>query len=589
MTKFAHVSPASLPLGQLIREIERKDVVPPVRLMEEVLRRSPRDAVPALVSKLREMGIGTTWAPLWLIVLLGEFRRPIAAPALANELGRKGDPDPWTAQGAAEALAKIGSPAIEVLRDCTASDVWRCRMYAYAALGWIGSPAACRILIEALERDPGTADALACALGDAACGEAVEPLHASLSGCDPFLRPVIEQQIQRLHRGEKKVSPAGEDWRRRYRPRGRRVFAAGWPHRLRALRERREWPRMRTHGPPVRPLEEILAGAARPRAQPPVCYLCPLPAVSSTGIHACELHAPELIREQAELLENAARDMLSEGLPFRWQSGRSVFDLLAFVDTRISAMTIMPHRLVLGEGDPRTALDLPWSPALEAHPWVERRYAAALAAARDPLDTHGEGALELAVDHGSSDPDDEDEDGPTAELTAPLRIVRATCHWLLEQGCEDLGDGLTLLHREAFRARSLGPAPHDGPRLLSSGDVPAPAAVAAHPEEAPRAPDLEWLPPREGRGAEGRGLLSIRDDRIHRTLDRYYRRWIDTPLAELDGSTPRQAAEDVPHEVLEYVRGFEAAEEARSKEGNIAYDFGWLRRELGLDRIGERG
>ncbi len=68
--------------------------------------------------------------------------------------------------------------------------------------------------------------------------------------------------------------------------------------------------------------------------------------------------------------------------------------------------------------------------------------------------------------------------------------------------------------------------------------------------------------------------------------DRYYRRWPDEPLRALGGRTPRHAArlKSQQTKVIELLKQLEHGEARTAREGRKPYDFGWLWKDLGLER-----
>lgn len=68
-------------------------------------------------------------------------------------------------------------------------------------------------------------------------------------------------------------------------------------------------------------------------------------------------------------------------------------------------------------------------------------------------------------------------------------------------------------------------------------------------------------------------------------LDRHYRTWPDHPLPALDGKTPRAAARTATGrpKLARLLKQMEGQEQHRVRdEGGKPYDFGWIRRELGI-------
>src|SRR5256885_289319 len=104
----------------------------PRREMEELARRGPA-VLPVLADVLRTApGRGD---PLWPIVVLGELRDAGAVPVLGVFLSRV---EGGLNVAAAEALGKIGAPALPYLIATTASDDRARRLAAYGALDGAG-------------------------------------------------------------------------------------------------------------------------------------------------------------------------------------------------------------------------------------------------------------------------------------------------------------------------------------------------------------------------------------------------------------------------------------------------------------------
>jgi hypothetical protein len=101
--------------------------------------------------------------------------------------------------------------------------------------------------------------------------------------------------------------------------------------------------------------------------------------------------------------------------------------------------------------------------------------------------------------------------------------------------------------------------------------TPIEQALEQHPAARSREPEPSGLPT-----GEERHLLE-------RYLTERMRRWIDEPLHELAGLTPRRAAGSAMRPRVEsLVRGLENGAERNRREGEPAADLGWIRRELGL-------
>jgi hypothetical protein len=66
----------------------------------------------------------------------------------------------------------------------------------------------------------------------------------------------------------------------------------------------------------------------------------------------------------------------------------------------------------------------------------------------------------------------------------------------------------------------------------------------------------------------------------------HYRKWLDEPVPALGNRTPRHAArlKTVRPKLIALLKDFESHSERQRRSGQIAYDFGWMWAELGLER-----
>ena len=66
----------------------------------------------------------------------------------------------------------------------------------------------------------------------------------------------------------------------------------------------------------------------------------------------------------------------------------------------------------------------------------------------------------------------------------------------------------------------------------------------------------------------------------------HYRKWLDRPVPALGNRTPRHAAglKTMRPKVVALLKDFEGQSERQRRSGKIAYDFGWMWAELGLNR-----
>ncbi|MFO7894029.1 MAG: HEAT repeat domain-containing protein [Longimicrobiales bacterium] len=303
-TDFSFVSTASL-----IASVARTGDRPNVRLMEELVRRGP-EWEPGLVAVLNysischEADEDPPTTPVWLAVVAGVMRLPGAVPPLLRLLRTADMDDSVALLAAAEALAKIGSGAVDGVAEVAREGEWWRRIWAYASLGWNADPRAGEILKAALAREVSLpdgvslADVVVKALADRGDTGVTAVLMEALRTCDPDLRGEIEEAIREIHAGELDRL-IDRDWRLRYQMDPRYgCIDTGWPHSILVVTEddgRR--PRLRASGPSDRTLEAILA-EPRPvfgaRVDPDgnvLCACCDAPMWMSTGVWVCPANA----------------------------------------------------------------------------------------------------------------------------------------------------------------------------------------------------------------------------------------------------------------------------------------------------------
>jgi hypothetical protein len=68
--------------------------------------------------------------------------------------------------------------------------------------------------------------------------------------------------------------------------------------------------------------------------------------------------------------------------------------------------------------------------------------------------------------------------------------------------------------------------------------------------------------------------------------EKHYRKWLDEPVPALGDRTPRHAArlKTMRPKLIALLKDFESHSERQRRAGEIAYDFGWMWAELGLNR-----
>jgi hypothetical protein len=93
---------------------------------------------------------------------------------------------------------------------------------------------------------------------------------------------------------------------------------------------------------------------------------------------------------------------------------------------------------------------------------------------------------------------------------------------------------------------------------------------------------------REGREVKVRNPIpeEIQAPLIKKFLDDHYRKWLDEALPALSHRTPRHAVtlKTFRPKVIELLKQMENSEARAGARGKTPYDFGWLWRELGLEK-----
>jgi hypothetical protein len=311
-------------LETLLDDITVPTIGMPVRLMERVLE-VDREAAPAVCEVLESRREEGDHDLLWLVVMLGELGEPAAVPSLVALLGLTGEIE--LPGAAAEALAKIGEPAVPFLVETLRQGSPQERIWAYGTLGWIGGEPAYTALLEALERDRELADVIATALAALGRAEAIPAIYGALERSEEWQRIDLNDAIVTLGRGHDDESGIGKDWRLRYRRQPRLgSFMPAWPaipatvHGNAELRKARK-------GVPVRPLEEILSEPPEPEPEPETCENCGAPIEYPTNLPVCPETALSAVIRQIQLL-NDARERGLEDLFDVWEDVEASIVLL---------------------------------------------------------------------------------------------------------------------------------------------------------------------------------------------------------------------------------------------------------------------
>ncbi|TMA36336.1 MAG: hypothetical protein E6J79_13410 [Deltaproteobacteria bacterium] len=272
----------------------------PRREMEELLGRGPAALVPLIDVARNAQAHGD---PLWPIVVLGELGHADAVPTVGLFLGRA---DGGVNVAAAEALGKIGTPALPYLVATVASQDRGRRLAAYGALAMIPTDEAHRCLRDALARDRALLDVIARALVQHGRPEAVAALAASAVHAPKRMRRELEAAIAALVHPAAPPDPAERDWRLRYR----RLPALGWNFPLTwlgvAALIHRCGPRARaraSRGPvPLRLFDAVTDIAARREGRP--CRRCGGVFWRPAGLRVCRHTAEAMVELQAARLDH---------------------------------------------------------------------------------------------------------------------------------------------------------------------------------------------------------------------------------------------------------------------------------------------
>lgn len=306
----------------------------PVRLMEAVLDRGEEAVEPVIAGLRRALDDPEErLCALWPTVLLGELGSPAAVPALVDVIRRRASEEIHLPDAAAEALAKIGPPAVGELASLIETGGTRSRLWAYAALGWIRDGGAYGLLADALDADRELADVVATALGCHGNPEAIPLLYEALREAEAWQRPELEDAIRRLHLDHPGERPQESDWRLRYRV----VPALGgippsWAGITAIVRDDETF-RDRAASP-LRPLEEILAepwDGERGEFEP--CECCGVPRFRATGVPVCPATALGLALLQREMLGDVREE----------ESIDDLFDVLEVAEDEAWALNEEPE------------------------------------------------------------------------------------------------------------------------------------------------------------------------------------------------------------------------------------------------------
>jgi len=310
MTERSTEEDALDPIDELLDEIVLCPVGMPVRAMEQVLALGDA-AVPAIADALDFWDGDVEADPLWPVVLLGEMRSGLAVPALVRQL-RATEVDVLS-HAAVESLAKIGAPAVPALWEVVSSGDVEQRLCAYAALGWIDSDDAYRVLADALERDRDLTDVIAMAIIQHSGRASVDGLLASYQTAEPWQRPSLEDAIRAAHHRTPPDTWWRQDWRLRYRrrPELEGAFQPDWPSIVAVLRQDEGVRAARDI--PLRSLDEILEAPPDDVApEPELCDDCGQLIERPMAVPMCPGTAVAVALDQMAVLSDAREDGIED-------------------------------------------------------------------------------------------------------------------------------------------------------------------------------------------------------------------------------------------------------------------------------------
>jgi hypothetical protein len=306
-------------IEELIETISAQEVGMPVAEMSRLMDLGPAAAEP-VAEALERWRQDEERDLLWLIVVAGELRDDRAIAPLVGLLGQ----EQWTElqAAAAEALARIGEPALPALLERARAGAPHERIWAYACLGWIGGDDAYRTLLAALEGDAELVDVAAQALADLGRREASPAVYQALTRCAPWQRVDVEEALTGLHHGRRLDPTTSADWRVRYRRQpDLGACMPSWPVIPSLILKH---PEIRGERPDiqVRPLEQILADPPAPEEPLETCEECGGPVEYHTGLAVCPETALPAVIEQIDLL-NEARDRGLEDIFEVWNDAEA--------------------------------------------------------------------------------------------------------------------------------------------------------------------------------------------------------------------------------------------------------------------------
>jgi hypothetical protein len=308
------------PTEELVTEVFNPVIGMPVRALEALIPRGA-DAAELLRGCVRAwVEAGNPELADWCIVALGNAQDPAALPELLPLLKLAHERGQITLGFlAAEAIGRIGAPAMEPL-IAAAREVPRCaRLWHYYAAGRIRNDVTAAFLMDELEVNPRLGDVLVLALTEQGRRDAVPRFARVLKRLRRWQRAAVEIAVSVLVHGTDHLAPGTSDWRLRYRP---PLLVPDLPPFWPCFAASFHSSRRGKGGPPLRTLEEIIALGPLP-PDPRTCICGGAPAPMRTGLSLCDACAPDVARTQADYLLDNAIAFGSEDL----------FDVLDWIET----------------------------------------------------------------------------------------------------------------------------------------------------------------------------------------------------------------------------------------------------------------
>ena len=281
----------------------------PVRAMERLLAFGD-GAVEDIRDALERWQDDDSRDILWLIILLGELRSPASIPTLIQQV-RRSHFD-FLATAAAEALVKIGKPALPAVLTLAVDPEAEVRMHAYAILGWMNDDGSHAALTTALARDTELVDVIAQALSDQGRAAALAVIYEAYKVCERRLRFALEDAMQEIHHSLQLPFLWQKNWRLRYRSLpGWGGFQPTWL--LIAINWRRHRAKIAdVEAEPLRTFEEIINAPWQSDQSDETCEHCAGPIESPTGIPVCPESAVGAVLHQTRILQKYREEGLDD-------------------------------------------------------------------------------------------------------------------------------------------------------------------------------------------------------------------------------------------------------------------------------------